>query len=268
MKNHNFDNKMKQALQEQAKCCELPQDADARLRNALDSLQASEMEEKNMKRFTVKKAVIIAAAAVMVLGTISIASGKVAGIIASTSSNPDYTSYADLSTAEKKAGVTTNAPESFSNGYTFYGIHLSQESYLGEDNTVTDSFTSLMIDYRKGTDTIYYEIQPRPMLESAKANKECFEENGVTYYYHALRNKFVPVGYEPTEEEKAQIEAGTLNIGVTGTDSNPDSDIEPHYDETESQEIWWEVDGQQRSLFCMDNDISKEALISMALEIQ
>lgn len=256
MKDNRLDHQIKKGLQEQVG---LFADPDSGFDKILDRLQETKMEEKKMKHFNMKKAVIAAAAAVMVLGTISIASGIPTSIVSHTLAFPDYTKYTDLEKAEAAAGVTTNAPEEFSNGYKFSGINLVDYYYETDDNVKTDSFKSISIEYKKSSDNITYDVQPRPsLIQTENHPYDIFEQNGITYYYIEMRNKWVPVGYEPTAEENAQMEAGTLNIGC-GVSEISYSD---------SKSLIWEINGHEHSLFCMDNDISKEELIAMALEIE
>lgn len=271
MKNNRLETEIKTTLQEHAAQYKTSPQMEANLMRALDDLQKKESESNHwnvcqhmqggnkMKHFNMKKAIIATAAAVMALGTVTVlATGGVKNIICSSTSFPDYTNYADLAEAESKSGVTTNAPEHFSNGYAFYGINLKQISYRTEEGTQTDSFTSLSIEYHKGSDIIDYSVQPRPMLANTKEGTETVEKDGITYYYQSIQNKFVPPNYEPTAEEYAQMEAGTLNIGV-GADKISYS-VGKH--------IWWETNEQQHLLSCMDNDISKEELLDMAFELQ
>lgn len=266
MKNNLFDNQIKIGLQEQASLFQSTTDTDITFEKVM--LDAEERKKQhslhqergiNMKRFTIKKAIIATVAAVMVLGTLTVASGGVKYIASHSSAIPDYTKYADLSTAENSVGVTTNAPESFSNGYRFGGITIVKREYENEEHNTIDSFRSISILYKNGTDKLTYIVDPRPVSAKYKSNStDSMEENGITYYYNELHNKWVPGNYQPTAEERAQVEAGTLNIGY-GADEISYSD---------SKSITWEKDGNKFELFCMDVDLSKEALIKMALEIQ
>lgn len=267
MKSNQFDRQIKKGLQEQAEYFKQSADTDKGLENILDRLQAEKMtknkeenkEDLKMKHFNMKKAVIAAAVAVMAIGCVAAASGRVTGILSGSSSIPDYRSYSDLSKAESKTGVTTNAPEEFSNGFRFYGINIVDMSYQDETNATVDSFKALSVRYKNGSDCITYDVHPRPMLNtSADSYTDVFEEDGITYYYNEMHNKWVTPDYEPTEEEKAQVEAGTLNIGYGASEISY----------SDSKEINWEVNGQERELFCMDIDISKEELLKMALEIK
>ena len=260
MKNNRLDNQIKKGLQEQADYFGQSADPDSGFDKILDRLQTQKMEETKMKHFNMKKAIIATVAAVMVLGTITVAaSGKITSIVSHSLAFPEYTRYTDLPKAESAAGVITNAPETFSNGYQFYGINMKSMSYETDDNTRVDSFKAVSIEYRSGSDRVLYSVQPRPMkIENADNRYESIEQDGVTYYYYELRNKWVPVGYEPTDEEKAQMDAGTLNIGVGASEISY----------SDSKGVIWEINGHEHHLFCMDNEISKEDLIAMALEIE
>lgn len=259
MKNNQFDKQITIELQKQAERFQSDTDMDIAFEKVMQRLQAKKMEETKMKHFSMKKALIATAVAVMALGTLTLASSGVKYISSSSSVISDYTKYADLGEAESTAGVVTGAPESFSNGYRFLGINIEQNSYHNEEHNVIDSFPSVSIRYKKGSDKLKYEVLPRAMeADFVKNYTDTFEADGITYYYHELHSKWVPVDYEPTEEEKAQMEAGTLNIGV-GADEISYSD---------SKSIIWEKDGHMRQLFCIDIDLSKEELVQMALEIK
>lgn len=265
MKNNQFDNQIKIGLQEQAERFQSASDTDIAFEKVMLTVeerkkQRSSVKERgmNMKKFTMKKAVIATVAAVMVLGTLTVASGGVAYIHSSSNARLDYTNYADLTAAENRVGVTTNAPQSFSNGYTFKGINIKDMNYESEENSTIDSFQSIAVRYKNGSDELSYEVQPRHILPAYDSSMDTFEKDGITYYYNATRNKWVTPDYQPTAEEQAQVEAGTLNIGY-GADKISYSD---------SMAITWEKDGHMHQLFCMDVNLSKEELINMALEIQ
>ena len=259
MKNNQFDDQIKVGLQKQAELFQSTMDTDIGFEKIMQGLQPKKEEEKKMKRFNMKKAVIATVAAVMVFGTLAVASSGVKFIASHSSVIPDYTKYSDLSTAETSVGVITNAPENFSNGYRFSGINIVENSYENEEHNTIDSFRSISIRYKNGSDSVSYDVDPRPINAGYTSHStDIIEENGITYYYNELHSKWVPGNYQPTDEEKAQVEAGTLNIGY-GADKISYSD---------SKSITWEIDGNSHELFCMDVDISKEELLNMALEIQ
>lgn len=262
-KNNLFDNQLKKGLQEQAKLFQMSDDTNRGFEKVMNRLQQEKRRKKeellSMKRFNMKKAVIATAAAVMALGTLTLASSGIKYISSGSSVIPDYTKYTDLATAEDTVGVVTDAPENFSNGYRFLSINIDENSYHNEEHNVIDTFSSVSVRYKKGSDSIYYDVQPRAMeADYAKNPTDTFEADGITYYYTEMRNKWVTPGYQPTEEEKAQMEAGKLNIGYGASEISY----------SDSKGIAWEKDGHKHELFCMDVDISKEEFIEMALEIK
>lgn len=267
MKNSLFDSQVKKELKNQAELFHSVSDTDTELEIIMRRIRqegskhrsASNERSIKMKQFTMKKAVIATVAAVMVFGTLAVAAGGVKFISSHSSVIPDYTKYADLTTAEDSVGVTTNAPETFSNGYRFSGINIVDNSYENEEHNTIDSFRSISIRYKNGSDSLTYDVDPRPIDASYKnRSTDTIEENGITYYYNELHSKWVPGNYQPTAEEKAQVEAGTLNIGYGASEISY----------SDSKSITWEKDGNKYQLFCMDVDISKDALLNMALEIQ
>lgn len=266
MKDNQFDNQIKMELQKQAELFQSATDTDIAFERVMLDVeeyrkQHSSIKERgmNMKKFTMKKAVIATVAAVMVLGTLTVASSGIKYIASSSSAFPDYTKYSDLSTAENRAGVTTNAPESFSNGYRFSGINIVDRSYENEEHSAIDSFQSVEIRYKNDSDSLTYIVDPRPILSGySKHAADIITEDGITYYYNEMHNKWVTPDYQPTAEEQAQVEAGTLNIGYGASEISY----------SDSKSITWEKDGNTHELFCMDVDISKDALLNMALEIQ
>lgn len=256
MKNEELGTKIKTALQEQSELYELTPQIDLRVQRAL---QETEKEQIKMRKFTLKKSIIAVATAVMVLGAVTVASGGVKSIISHQFNIPDYTKHGDMSTAATEAGVTVNAPEEFSNGYKFEGIYLVANTVETDNRQKIDEYTSMEVRYEKGNNIILLEVEPRPMSQDyTERYTSAIENNGITYYYNELQNKFVPVGYEPTEEEKKAMEEGNLNIGIGADEIS--YKISKHF--------VWENSGQKYLLYCMENDITEEELYNMALEIK
>ena len=78
------------------------------------------MEEMGMKkRFSMKKAMIMAAVCCLLVGTVSIASSGVVSYIVSSGGADVFTEFEQLQQAEQKAGFQVRAKENFDNGYLF-----------------------------------------------------------------------------------------------------------------------------------------------------
>ncbi len=256
MKRNEMDNQIKNLLQHRADAYKVPEESWMIIERKLNQREG---EKNNMKKFSVKKAVIAAAVAVMLTGTVCLAAGSVVTKCVNSSSIPDYRSYQDLSKAEEKTGVKTNAPEKFENGYSFNGIHIKSERGLDKNDVVVDEYQSLAIHYEMEGKVLTLNVEPR-MTERLEDDfyTQILEEDGVKYYYKVLKNKFVPVEYVPTAEEESQMAAGDLNIGI-GADK---------VTESTSYMMSWTYNNQTYELFTMDVSLTAEEMLAMAREIQ
>ena len=172
----------------------------------------------------------------------------------------DVEAYHAMEKAAEEVGVHFYAPEQFANGYRFQGIYKVESQLEGDKELVLDSFTMLEVRYKKSDNKVILQVSPRPIMFTAskKVYTDTIVNNAVTYYYKEMHNKWVPVDYQPTHMEQKAVEEGRLNIGYGAN--------EPF--ETDSKSFLWESNGQEYELFCMENDISKEELYEMALEIK
>lgn len=256
-----LDNLLREGLQEQASQYYVTEVHDRHLQDAFEQMHKNNVKNAQPKHLRIKKAMAAAiAAAVLVFGTISIASGGIQSIVAHSFNIPDYKSYQDLEKAAEEVGVHFYAPEQFANGYRFQGIYKVESQLEGDKELVLDSFTMLEVRYKKSDNKVILQVSPRPIMFTAskKVYTDTIVNNAVTYYYKEMHNKWVPVDYQPTHMEQKAVEEGRLNIGYGAN--------EPF--ETDSKSFLWESNGQEYELFCMENDISKEELYEMALEIK
>lgn len=251
-----IDEIIKEELKDKADLFNIPEDMSERISFQIQQ----EQKERKSKMFKMnkKKAVLLVACVVMVLGCASMAAGKVVGIVSHSSNIPTYTQYSDLSKAEKKVGVTTYAPESFTNGFMFKGIYVAHSERMDEQNQVMAEYDYLEMEYKKDKTRVMLNVEPYDTITGEQDFYSETEVNGVNCYYTTFENKFVPLDYEPTDEEKKAMEEGRLNIGY-GTD-----EIETSI----SMQICWLVDGNTYSLFYMDEEpvLSMDDLMKMAEE--
>lgn len=256
MKLTKNDDHIFSVLQQKANCYPLPDDLKSRIHTKIEQ---SNREVTYMKRINIKRTAAIVVLAAALTGTVCYAAANNLQIFTSSSASPDYTHYEDLGKAEKKANVSSNALSSFSNGFQFKGITIDkQETKLGKD---TDRYKCLSIEYSNGTDDIDYIVTPRMMNQDVPASHidQTFEQDGNTYYYQEVENKFVPEDYQPTEEELAAVADCSLNIGY--------GDDEIHT--CTGMTLWWyDTDAQVTyQLFGFDLSLSPEELYQMALEL-
>ena len=96
------------------------------------------------------------------------------------------------------------------------------------------------------------------LSDSELERAEIVEQNGVTYYYLVDQYLFLPPNEEPTAEEAAAQDAGSLNISY-GSDERQE---QTYYS------LWWIKDGQTYTLAGFDVDLSAQEMVDMATEIK
>lgn len=255
MKNYDWKNSFPEPSQEfHEKLC-----------HTLDNLEVK--EKGKMKKFTFKKGLIIAAAAVLVLGSAAIATQGTTRVISSSSwVFPTYKEIPSAEKLEKDIGISPKILSEFSNGYTF-------DSATKVDNAIEDlvdgskrvvvvengkeqKFKSLSIKYKNGDDKITLHTESSDFDIEKKA-QEAESYNGISIGYTAFTNKFVPGDYQQTEQD-IKDEAEGKYVFSYGTD-----DIEIH----EVQGVTWIQDGIKYHINAMDSPLNEQELIDIAKEI-
>lgn len=232
----------------------------------LDNL--TEREQRTMKRFTLKKCLVTAAAiAILAVGSAVIATQGTTRIISGNSlSIPTYKKIPESETVKKDIGINPKILPEFSNGYAFSdatAVNNAIEDIVdGErrivvaDNGMEEKFKSLSLRYKNGEHEITLNTEPSEY--GAEINEDEAENyNSVSIGYNSFSNKFVPGDYIKTEQDLIDEEDGKY-IFSYGTD-----DIEIH----EVQGVTWIDDGIRYHINAMDSPLGKTELINMAKEI-
>lgn len=256
MKNYDWKNSFPKPTQEFHK----------KLCQTLDSLE--ERENVKMKKITLKKGLMVAvAASILVIGSAAIATqGTFRMISGSSTSFPNYTEIPTAEKLQKDIGITPKIIDEFSNGYKFDGAvkvnNQIQDSVDGEISIVVDKngkeekFKSLSISYKNGDNRIDVSADPADYdIDTDKTETENY--NGVSIGYTAFTNKFVPGDYVQTEQDIKDEEDGKY-VFSNGTD-----DIEIH----EVQGVTWVQDGIKYHINAMDSPLCEQELIDMAKEV-
>lgn len=245
---------------------EPPQEFHEKLCQTLDNL--NEKETSNMKKFTLKKSLIIAAAAVLVIGTAAVATPGTTRVISGHSWRfPTYKEIPAEEKLQKDIGITPKIPEELSNGYKFENATKVNNSIddiidgkrietVVDDNGEEMKFNSLSINYTDGNNKITLDADPVAYDIETKA-PEAEHYNGVSISYNAFSNKFVPGDYQQTEQD-IKDEAEGKYVFSYGTD-----DIEIH----EVQGVTWTQDGIKYHINAMDSPLSEQELIDIAKEL-
>lgn len=183
--------------------------------------------------------------------------GKTAGY--TTSGTMGNYTYDELDKAEKKLGFSADVAESFDNGYSFVDMQVNKTSAIDKNKNELYTFPELMVDYAKGgVKDISLYVDQKP--EKGKQDKvpDMTDQCGdITLRYDVYTYKLVPVGYELTEEDKANLERDDYEISE-GADSISYSEF---------SHVTWEKDGVYYDLLGMDTTLSGEEMIGMAKEI-
>ena len=233
----------------------------ADLKQRIDAQIARQKKEVvYMRKMSAKKVAIVAAALCVLTGTVCMAGGKIAGYVGGTRVGSQTSNYSDIAKLEKKLGVAVNAPEAFDNGYAFADASIADFDAVDEDGIKVGNESELDIMYEKDGKRLDYSVKKgATVLSDAElSSAEVIEQDGLTYYYMQDDYLFLPPDEEPTAEEVAAQDAGTLNIS-SGSDER---------EEKTYYSLWWNADGQSFSLAGFDVDMSAQEMIDMAAQIK
>ena len=233
----------------------------ADLKQRIDAQIARQKKEVvYMRKMSAKKVAIVAAALCVLTGTVCMAGGKIAGYGGGRRLGSQTSNFSDIAKLEKKLGVAVNAPEAFDNGYAFADASIADFDAVDEDGIKVGNESELDIMYEKDGKRLNYSVKKgATVLSDAElASAEVIEQDGLTYYYMQDDYLFLPPDEEPTAEEVAAQDAGTLNIS-SGSDER---------EEKTYYSLWWNADGQSLSLAGFDVDMSAQEMIDMAAQIK
>ena len=251
------DQQIKNALYADAYSYDPPAD----LKQRIDAQIARQKKEViSMKKMSVKKVAIVAAALCALTGTVCMAGGKIAGYVGGTRAGSQTGAFSDIAKLEKKLDVAVNAPEDFNNGYAFADAHIADFDALDESNVKVKDESELNVTYEKDGKRLNYSVKKGATVLSDEEleRAEIVEQNGVTYYYLEDQYLFLTPNEEPTAELLAAQDAGTLNISY-GSDERQE---QTYYC------LWWIKDGQTYSLAGFDVDMSAQEMVDMAAQIK
>lgn len=221
------------------------------------------MEDDTMKktmqksaRFSAKKLVIgVAAACLLISG--GVFAGKTMGYVSGFEKT--YSSYAELDKAEEKLGFTPDVVETFSNGYSFEEMSVGNTHAVDENQKTVYTFPELAVQYvRDGVSDIGLYVDKRPEKGEQDKEPDLTDQCGdIMLRYDVYTYKFVPVGYELTEEDQANLERDDYEISE-GSD-------EIEY--SQATHVTWEKDGVYYDLLGSDTALTGEEMFAMAKEL-
>lgn len=240
-----------------------PEEFEARMRSVLQALP--EQEEPMMKHTkNVRRIVVLAAAAVMVLGGAVFASNNFGYM-----KNDPETSYSLKNPAAVEAvleqesidGITSEAKflESYSNGFTFAGANVEGEKARGENDPTEYKYQNVETWYERDGATVYVRISP--IIRDVTDHQQGTESTVGDVTVYALRQDYlvVPEDYVKTDEQKTAEAAGDLVFSYDADLTEPEA-MQQRY-------VSWFQDGMRYSISAIDSQTELEELIGMAQEL-
>lgn len=204
-----------------------------------------------------KKISVIAAVAVLALGTtVFAASGIISKWYSSSSSDPEYKSLPTAQQVKKDIGYDAVLIGEFENGYAFKDGSIVNNNLADEDGNSVEKFKSVSFDYEKNGDTVIFS-QDKFNSKIDMDGNVIKTVDGTDIYYYSYTNKIVPADYKMTDEDKKAEADGELVF------SSGSSDVQI----SEVQSVTWVKDNIQYQLMQMDGALSRDELAEMAEEV-
>lgn len=258
--NEDIDRKVIESLNNEAKKISVTDNMFFKIRGGI----AMRNENKG-SRFS-KSKTILAGLALCAVTTVGVWAATNSGLswISSSSRLSQINKFPTEEKVESTVGFAPKYVESFECGFKFDSFNFSDETlHDKEGNSIFKrkgaDFDYTRKDAKKGQ-TLSLHTTPvyEGETEEPSPNSYTVDYNGLTLNYSSCVYKAVPADYKATEEEKALVARGELQIGYGSIEVS----------ETNTQHISWKENGIQYSILNMGyDDVTKEQMIEMAKEV-
>lgn len=220
-------------------------------------IRKAQKEEKTMKKAVGKK-VVIAAAAICALGSITaVAAGKLATVETHSSHKDTVTSYTAYEELAEKYLPDMRAVETFENGYTFQEAVPGFSTGSDAEGNKTGDWVSLNVTYTKDdAPDVNLTAEPTASLGDLSTEGEQVTVDGMTFSWDETSYLTLPPDQELTEEQEEAMVAGELQVAY-GSDVAKQEQL---------QSVSWEQDGVTYQLFAF-GDVGEETMLDMAAEV-
>lgn len=225
-----------------------------------DKKEIDKMENVKMfKKGSIRKKIIGALVATMVIGTTVFAAGKVTSITSSSSGKPTYTTIPTVEQVKKDFKANPKLVNKFDNGYTFVSGCIVNNKGTDDKGNFAGKTKSLDFDYTKGNDKLSLYIENGKLGERSKKETVVANYNGIDLYYCSYANKTEPENYKMTEQDKKDKLSGKYVFSF-GADSDKEKI-------SQVQSLNWMQDGIYYSFLGIDSNVSKDELVKMAQQV-
>ncbi len=223
-----------------------------------DKKENDKMKNGKMRKIgSIKKKIMVALVAAIVMGTTVFAAGKIYSITSNLSNIPTYTTIPTAEQVKKDFEFNPKLVKKFDNGYTFAkGYTVNNEGADEKGNSVGKT-KSLDFTYTKGNDELSLSIENGRLDERSKKEVDIATYNGIDLYYDSYANKLEPANYKMTEQDKRDKLSGKY-VFTYGSEKEKISQV---------QCLNWMQDGINYSFLGIDSNISKDELVKMAQQV-
>ena len=209
-------------------------------------------------KFNKKKAIVVAKVACMLCGTTVFAAGKIASYRSWSNPQNEISSYSEAVSKSDELGSSLVIPQMFSNGYAFDAANTMGVEGLDENGNVMVKGTDFTARYIKDSvPDIHMFINTAYETGDESYAVDSKLVGDITVYFNQATYKFVPEGYEFTDEDNQNID-------------------DPHYEISFGSEkveiqnytgISFEKEGKYYSMFAWDSNMSADEWYAMAEEL-
>lgn len=254
-----LDSEIKRCLAERAEGIE----ADQGLKNrVMADIRRQKKEDVTMKKWSVKRIVLVAAALTLVGSAAVYAGSRIVAYTGGHSSISDETSdYGEAVKISEGLGYDLMAglPESFSNGFTFKSA-VPGEGYAADEdhNVIGENYKTLMVTYADDAGREVTLNINRSSGGEEPAPDESREYDGCTLNYNLDNYLFTGTEEDVSEEDRAAEAAGELYISYGGEGFEEQRNV--------FAGVSWVKDGIFYHFSAFDTDLATEDFFTMAQE--
>ncbi len=226
-------------------------------------LREKESEGVYMHKKRFGKTALLTLLACLILTTGALALGPATGLFTVGRSLPatEVTGFDQLAKLADQAELQFRAPETLGSGFAFASAQLVKNEETDESGTVYAGYKSVDLTYENAAgEEMALSVYPAAYTRGdPDAREQVFVRDGVEYGYLVQATCRLPLGYEMSEEELAQMEDGTVwfdegdgvDAPVYGTDYF----------------LSWQDDDLYYILYSMDRPATAEEMLAMAAGI-
>ena len=217
------------------------------------------VEKENIymrKGFTAKKMIALCAAICAIGAVTVIGSGKVVSMTAHSSRLDDIKHFPTQAELGKIIDYSPKYVEKLGK-YDFDFANPGESEEKDANGNVLYKYRDMSFWYK--TDEGILSLNTKPVTQDIDDDKsgEPIEYNGKTLYYSSIKYKFVPPGYELTQEDKELMDKKELEV------SYGSQEIELK----DNASIVWDDGDVSYCLLDMDAHVPKDELIAMAKQV-